>query len=46
MAFWDNRSTQHFAVPDYETTRCMQRIVLAGVRPGEASALVPTPKAA
>jgi taurine dioxygenase len=39
MAFWDNRSTQHYAVPDYETTRRMQRIVLAGVRPGEKSSL-------
>jgi len=39
LAFWDNRSVQHFAVPDYETTRLMQRIVLAGVRPGEPSYL-------
>lgn len=29
VAIWDNRSVQHFAVPDYETTRTMQRIVLA-----------------
>jgi taurine dioxygenase len=42
MAFWDNRSTQHYAVPDYETTRRMQRIVLAGVRPGEKSSLTRT----
>ncbi|MEZ5735766.1 MAG: TauD/TfdA family dioxygenase [Novosphingobium sp.] len=41
MAFWDNRSVQHYAVPDYDSTRCMQRIVLAGVTPGEPSALVP-----
>lgn len=39
LAFWDNRSVQHFAVPDYETTRLMQRIVLAGVKPGEPSFL-------
>ncbi len=39
LAFWDNRAVQHYAVPDYETTRLMQRIVLAGVRPGEASYL-------
>ncbi|MCB2077843.1 MAG: TauD/TfdA family dioxygenase [Novosphingobium sp.] len=41
MAFWDNRSVQHYAVPDYDATRLMQRIVLAGVRPGEDSALMP-----
>jgi taurine dioxygenase len=41
MAFWDNRAVQHYAVPDYETTRLMQRIVLAGVQPGQPSALVP-----
>lgn len=41
IAFWDNRGVQHYAVPDYATTRRMQRIVLAGVRPGEASALQP-----
>lgn len=34
VAFWDNRSTQHFAVPDYPSGRVMQRIVLQGVRPG------------
>jgi taurine dioxygenase len=41
MAIWDNRSVQHYAVPDYETARVMQRIVLAGVKPGEPSALAP-----
>jgi alpha-ketoglutarate-dependent taurine dioxygenase len=30
MAFWDNRCVQHYAVPDYETARIMQRIVLQG----------------
>lgn len=39
IAFWDNRSVQHYAVPDYQTARVMQRIVLAGVRPGEAQSL-------
>lgn len=34
LAFWDNRSVQHFAVPDYEQVRMMERIVLDGVRPG------------
>jgi taurine dioxygenase len=41
MAIWDNRSVQHYAVPDYETTRRMQRIVLAGVKPGDTSKLAP-----
>jgi taurine dioxygenase len=41
IAFWDNRGVQHYAVPDYTTTRRMQRIVLAGVKPGEPSALQP-----
>lgn len=40
IAFWDNRSVQHYAVPDYTEARVMQRIVLAGVKPGEPSALV------
>ncbi len=41
IAFWDNRCVQHYAVPDYTSARVMQRIVLAGVKPGEPSALVP-----
>lgn len=41
LAFWDNRGVQHYAVPDYTATRRMQRIVLAGVKPGEESALRP-----
>jgi taurine dioxygenase len=39
LAFWDNRAVQHYAVPDYQTTRRMQRIVLAGVPPGTPSSL-------
>jgi len=45
LAFWDNRSVLHYAVPDYQTSRQMQRIVIAGVRPGEYSELKPTKKA-
>lgn len=45
LAFWDNRAVQHFAVPDYESTRQMQRIVIKGVRPGEYSELRPVNKA-
>ncbi len=41
IAFWDNRAVQHYAVPDYTATRRMQRIVLAGVKPGDSSALKP-----
>ncbi len=42
VAFWDNRAVQHYAVPDYETTRVMQRIVLQGLRPGDDA---PVPQA-
>ena len=35
IAFWDNRSAQHFAVPDYTAARVMQRIVLKGAAPGQ-----------
>ena len=34
MVFWDNRSVQHYAVPDYESGRVMERIVFLGTRPG------------
>lgn len=30
LAFWDNRCVQHYAVPDYDVPRIMQRIVLQG----------------
>lgn len=30
IAFWDNRVTQHYAVPDYRGRRLMQRIAIAG----------------
>jgi taurine dioxygenase len=41
LVLWDNRAVQHYAVPDYATTRRMQRIVLGGVKPGEDSRLRP-----
>lgn len=34
LAFWDNRCVQHYAVPDYERDRIMQRICLQGGTPG------------
>ena len=33
VAFWDNRAVQHFAVPDYESGRILQRVVIAGEKP-------------
>ena len=39
IALWDNRSVQHYAVPDYERGRIIQRVVTAGQQPrgpGEA----------
>lgn len=45
LAIWDNRAVQHYAVPDYDSARLMERIVLAGVCPGEPSALTPRDKA-
>jgi len=42
VAMWDNRAVQHYAVPDYDSERVMQRIVVAGDRPyGPGNASIP-----
>jgi taurine dioxygenase len=33
IAFWDNRSTQHYAVNDYAEERYMERVTVIGDRP-------------
>lgn len=33
IALWDNRIVQHYAVPDYDSPRVVQRIVVKGDRP-------------
>lgn len=33
IAFWDNRATQHYAVPDYDSPRQMERVTVVGDRP-------------
>lgn len=46
IAFWDNRRTQHYAVPDYRERRIMHRVMLAGdvpygPQPCDASSVPP-----
>jgi alpha-ketoglutarate-dependent taurine dioxygenase len=46
LAFWDNRAVLHYAVPDYQSGRVMQRIVLQGNRPGTAEFAAGVPRLA
>jgi len=42
VAFWDNRSTQHCAIPDYDERRVMNRCLMRGTPPiGAARRLTP-----
>lgn len=33
LALWDNRSVQHYAVPDYSSERIMQRVLISSEQP-------------
>jgi taurine dioxygenase len=33
IVLWDNRSMQHYAIPDYYDTRVLQKVILKGDRP-------------
>ncbi|HLG89774.1 MAG TPA: TauD/TfdA family dioxygenase [Alphaproteobacteria bacterium] len=44
IAFWDNRATQHYAVPDYEGQREMERVTIVGDRPVGPAATALTSK--
>lgn len=39
VAFWDNRTTQHCAIADFNTRRVMKRVALVGHRPVGPSSL-------
>jgi taurine dioxygenase len=43
VALWDNRNTQHFAVPDYTEERVLQRAEIAGEAPVGPAARVAEP---
>lgn len=41
IAFWDNRSTQHYGVADYSGNRNLERVTIIGDRPFGPAARVP-----
>lgn len=46
IGFWDNHAVQHYAVPDYNTRRRMQRVTLTGRKPIGAGKPARIPEAA
>ena len=39
MVLWDERSTLHFAMPDYDEPRILNRLMVEGTRPIGANEL-------
>lgn len=44
IAMWDNRSTQHYAIDDYDAPRLLHRVTLAGDIPVSLDGVRSTPR--